>query len=196
MVLKKRIVRAVVEQIWADVDARSEIVLTVHWKGGAHTELRVAKRRTGDRGGKTAPDVVETVRVLARIFPDHEIAAWLGKAGIRAPSGANYTRALVASIRHLRGIEVCSVERRRAEGWLSLEQAAALLNVSPKTLRRAAERNDVRAHHPLPNGPWIFVRSDLETEAAKRVTTRVRARRERTGVGPTPDQLSLIVSNT
>ncbi|MFI5302923.1 MAG: helix-turn-helix domain-containing protein [Polyangiales bacterium] len=91
---------------------------------------------------------------------------------------------------------MCSVERRRAEGWLSLEQAAALIKVSPKTLRRAAERNDVRAHHPLPNGPWIFVRTDLETEAAKRVTKRVCARRERTGAGPTPDQLSLIVSNT
>jgi hypothetical protein len=43
MALKKRIVRAVIEQIWADVDeTRSEIVLTVHWKGGAHTDLRFA----------------------------------------------------------------------------------------------------------------------------------------------------------
>lgn len=197
MALKKRIVRTVVEQIWADLDeTRSEIVLTVHWKGGAHTELRVSKRRSGDRGQTTSSDVVEAVRILARVFPDHEIAAWLGKAGIRTPTGANYTRALVASLRHTRGIPAHSIERRRADGWLSLEEAAAVMEVSPKTLRRAAQRNEVSACHPLANGPWIFARSDLETEVAKRVTTRVRARRDRTGAGPTAGQLPLIIPRT
>jgi hypothetical protein len=197
MALKKRIVRAVIEQIWADVDeARSEIVLTVHWKGGAHTDLLVPKRRSGERGRTTSSDVVEAVRVLARIFPDHEIAAWLGKAGIRTPNGANYTRALVASLRHTRGIPAHSIERRRADGWLSLEEAAGLMDVSTRTLRRAAQANEVPACHPLANGPWIFARSDLENEVAKRVTTRVRARRDRAGAGPTAGQLPLVIPRT
>src|SRR2546427_5400179 len=91
---------------------------TIHWKGGVHTDLRVRKRRTGEHRHQTAPDVVEAVRQLARILPDQQIAAWLGRAGLRTPTGAHYTRALVASVRHLRGIEACSEERRHAEGWL------------------------------------------------------------------------------
>jgi DNA invertase Pin-like site-specific DNA recombinase len=197
MALKKRIVRTVVEQIWADIDdANAEIALTVHWKGGAHTELRIAKRRSGDRRVSIAQDVVETVRLLARVCNDHEIAQWLGKAGIRTATGMNYTRALVASLRHTRGIEVYSAERSRAQGWLSLAEAAALLDVSPKTLRRAARRKDVLSLHPLPNGPWIFAKSDLATMAAARVTTSARERRERRRAGPISGQLPLTILDT
>ena len=44
-------------------------------------------------------------------------------------------RALVASVRHLRGIEACVEERRRAEGWLTCEEAAALLEISDASAR-------------------------------------------------------------
>jgi len=196
--LKKRIVRAVVAQIWADVeDTRREIVLTIHWKGGVHTELRVRKRGTGEHRRRTAPHVVEAVHGLARILPDHQIAAWLGRAGLRTPTGAHYTRALVASVRHLRGIEACSDARRRAEGWLTSEEAAALLQIDPKTLRRAAARNELPGLRPLPNGPWIFSRSDLVgTAAAEHVARRARERRAGQGAGPPPNQLSLDIPHT
>jgi len=196
--LKKRIVRAVVAQIWADVDdAHREIVLTVHWKGGVHTELRVRKRGTGEHRRRTAPDVVDAVRGLARILPDHQIAAWLGRAGLRTPTGAHYTRALVASVRHLRGIEACSDARRRAEGWLTCEEAAALLEIDPKTLRRAAARNELPAIRPLANGPWIFSRSDLAgSAAAEHVARRARLRRTGQGAGPPASQLSLDIPQT
>ena len=46
--LKKRIVRTLIEEVLVDVDsAASELVLTLHWKGGAHTELRLPRRRRG-----------------------------------------------------------------------------------------------------------------------------------------------------
>jgi excisionase family DNA binding protein len=193
--LKKRIVRAIVAQIWADVDeACREIVLTIHWMGGVHTELRVRKRRIGEHRHQTAPDVVEAVRGLARILPDQQIAAWLGRAGLRTPTGAHYTRALVASVRHLRGIEARSEERRRAEGWLTCEEAAALLGVAPKTVRRAAQRHDLPALRPLANGPWIFSRSDLVDNG--RVARKAHDRRFSPGEGPSRDQLSLDIPST
>jgi hypothetical protein len=198
IVLKKRIVRAVVAQVWIDIeDARREIVLTIHWKGGVHTELRVRKRRTGEHRHRTAADVVDAVRGLARILPDQQIAAWLGRAGLRTPTGTHYTRALVASVRHLRGIDVCSEARRRAEGWLTCEEAAALLQIDPKTLRRAAARNEVPALRPLANGPWIFSRSDLVgTAAAEGVALRIRVGRSGQGAGPPRNQLSLDIPPT
>lgn len=196
--LKKRIVRAVIEQVWTDIDdARREIVLIVHWKGGAHCELRVRKRYSGDRGGKTAPDVVEAVRALARIMPDQQIALWLGRAGMRTPSGAHYTRALVASVRHLRGIDAYSKDRQRDGDWLTCEQAAKLLRVHGKTVRRAAARNELPALRPLPNGPWIFARQDIVAAASARQAAGQTDRRRRIrGADPSADQLTLEIPNT
>jgi hypothetical protein len=43
--LKKRIVRTVIHEVIADIDAEAaEIVLHIHWMGGAHTELRLPRR--------------------------------------------------------------------------------------------------------------------------------------------------------
>ena len=42
------------------------------------------------------------------------------------------------------------------EPWLNLTNAAALLSVSAKTLRLAAESGEIDAIHPLADGPWLF----------------------------------------
>ncbi len=63
--IKKRIVRTVIREVVADLDDNaSEIVLLVHWAGGAHTEIRLPKRRRRQRNA-TPPDVVEAVRQLS-----------------------------------------------------------------------------------------------------------------------------------
>src|SRR4051794_15523152 len=52
--LKKRIVRTVIHEAIADLDdAAAEIVLVLHWAGGAHTEHRLPRRRRG--AGKPPP---------------------------------------------------------------------------------------------------------------------------------------------
>ena len=46
--LKKRIVRTLIREVIADLDAGgTEIVLLIHWMGGVHTELRRPRRRKG-----------------------------------------------------------------------------------------------------------------------------------------------------
>src|SRR5208337_3867020 len=48
--LKKRIVRTIIHEVVADIDdAVAEIVLVVHWIGGVHSEMRLPKRRRGQR---------------------------------------------------------------------------------------------------------------------------------------------------
>jgi DNA invertase Pin-like site-specific DNA recombinase len=48
--LKKRIVRTVIQEVVADIDdTAAEIVLVVHWVGGVHSEMRLPKRRRGQR---------------------------------------------------------------------------------------------------------------------------------------------------
>ena len=74
-------------------------------------------------------------------------------------------------------------------------QAANQLGVSTLPLRKAIQRGELPALHPLPNGPWILKRSDIETDNAQSIVRQIKQRRKG-GVLQSPDQLSLIDSGT
>jgi hypothetical protein len=81
------------------------------------------------------------------------------------------------------------------EPWLNLTKAAALIDVSPKTLRIAAENGEIDATHPLPDGPWIFSRAVLTGSAGKNLTERAAHGAEHPA-GRHHDQQNLFASIT
>ena len=163
--------------------------------GGIHTELRVPRRRRGQNSTHTAPDTLDAVRVLARICSDTLIANVLTRNGRRTGRGNGWTRERVTALRSHHGIPVYVPERRVADGWLNLTEAARLVGVSPRTLRLAVEQGDVQAEHPLPDGPWIFRRDHLVTDAAQAIAARAAARSRRPAI-PTENQPTLDLSTT
>ena len=70
--LKERIVRTVIREVTADIDeGAGEIVLTVHWAGGVHTERRLPKRRRGQRNSTPptfSPPSGRTTRSLLSVL--------------------------------------------------------------------------------------------------------------------------------
>ena len=196
MSLKKRIVRTLIQEIVADVDAKAhEIVLLIHWQGGLHTELRVPKPRHGQNRLHTAPEIVEVVRLLARICRDQHITGLLNRHGLRTGRGNRWTLERVVALRSHHQIPVYSPPARQAQGWMNLSEAAALIGVSPKTLRRAAEAGHVEGLHPLPDGPWIFQRTELLQPKVQRLVARAHAH-QHLPAGPDPQQLSLELTST
>jgi DNA invertase Pin-like site-specific DNA recombinase len=172
--LRKRIVRTLIHEVIADIEPQGgEIRLVLHWAGGVHTELRMPRRRRG-QCKSTAVEIIETVRVLVRIAGDDLIAGLLNRNSLKTGYGNRWTRERVTSLRSHHKIPVYSQQVRESEGWMTLTQAAATLAVSAKTLRLAAERGEVEAQHPLADGPWIFRRTSLETEAARRLAQHIR----------------------
>jgi hypothetical protein len=179
--LKKRIVRTLIEEVVVDVDGQAgEIIAVVHWKGGVHTELRTPHRRRGYSRAHTPKEIVDAVRVLVRVCSDDTIAGALSRSGLVTGMGNRWTRERVTSLRSHHGIPSYSADRRTAEGWLTLTEAADHLHMSGITLRLAIERGDIEAEHPLANGPWVINRRALETEKAIRFAERQhRQRRNR-----------------
>jgi hypothetical protein len=55
---------------------------------------------------------------------------------------------------------------------MNLTQAARVLNINPRTLRLAAERGQIEARHPLPDGPWVVNQRALQTPAAADLVQR------------------------
>ncbi len=104
--LKKRIVRTLVHEIVADIDdAASEIVLIVHWVSGARSELRLPKRRRGQRNS-TSADIIQAVRQLVLIASDDLIAGLLNRNGLKTGNGNRWTRERVTSLRFYHHIPV------------------------------------------------------------------------------------------
>jgi hypothetical protein len=165
--LKKRIVRTVIREVIADIDADAGmIVLLIHWMGGAHTELRLPRRRRGQRNS-TAPDIVVAVRQLVLIANDDLIAGLLNRNKLMTGNGNRWTRERVTSLRSHHKIPVHRPADDGIESWLNLTKAAAHLGISPKTLRIAAESAEIERFHPLPDGPWIFSRAILDGSALR-----------------------------
>ena len=143
--LKKRIVRTVIHEVVADIDDEaSEIVLLIHWIGGVHTELRLPKRRRGQRNS-TSADIIAAVRQLVLIANDDLIAGILNRNGLVTGHGNRWTRERVTALRSHHKIPVFRPAADGTEPWLNLNKAARLLGVAPKTLRtRRRSRRDRR----------------------------------------------------
>jgi hypothetical protein len=193
--LKKRIVRTVIKEVVADIDPEAaEIILVVHWIGGVHSEMRLPRRRRGQRNS-TAADVISAVRQLVLIANDDVIAGILNRNGLVTGHGNRWTRERVTSLRSHHRIPVHKPAEDENEPWLNLSKAARIMHIAPKTLRLAAETAEIEAIHPLPDGPWIFARATLTTSAARSITERAR-KNPKYPTGSNPDQQSLFPSIT
>lgn len=193
--LKKRIVRTVIREVVADIDDEaSEIVLLIHWIGGVHTELRLPKRRRGQRNS-TSADIIAAIRQLVLIASDDLIAGILNRNGLVTGHGNRWTCERVTAHRSHHKIPVFRPAADGKEPWLNLNKAARLLGVAPKTLRLAAEAGEIEGIHPLPDGPWIFKRSDLGKPEAQQIVHRAR-QNPKYPTGSHPDQQNLFASTT
>lgn len=187
--------RTVIHEVIADLDdVASEIVLVIHWAGGVHTELRLPKRRRGQRNA-TPDDLIEAVRQLVLIANDGLIAGILNRNGLTTGNGNRWTRERVTALRSYRKIPVYQPQSDGIEPWLNLGKAARLLGVTPKTLRIASEAGEIEGLHPLPAGPWIFSRSKLELPGAKQLVDRAR-QNPRYPAGSPKNQGNLFTSTT
>ena len=187
--------RTVIQEVIADIDQEAaEVVLIVHWMGGVHSEIRLPRRRRGQRSS-TSDDIVAAVRQPALIANDNLIAGILNRNGSRTGYGNRWTRERAVSLRSHHRIAVYKPADDGIEPWLNLSKAARLLQVAPRTLRLAAEAGEIEAIHPLPDGPWIFSRAVLSGSSARAITERAR-QNPKYPTGSQPDQQNLFSSIT
>lgn len=164
---KKRMLRALISEILVDIDEQtSELVLLIHWKGGAHTPLRLPRRRKGESSRHTSKNIVEAVRVLTRIYNDQLIAGVLNRAKLLTGHGNYWTRALVTALRYNHEIDRHDPQRQATEGWMNLSDASRLVGLSHAKVRAGIDRGDILAERPIACGPFVLNKRALETEAA------------------------------
>jgi excisionase family DNA binding protein len=162
---KKRILRTVLKQIIASSEADT-VRLVLHWQGGDHTELTLAKTRTGQHRYVTDTDTVELIRSLARVQPDAMIASILNRIGRRTAHGQSWNTRRVCSVRHGHAIEVYREGERQARGEVSVSEAASMLGVTETTVLKMIRQKQLPATHACVNAPWILLKEDVEKHMA------------------------------
>src|SRR5271168_2704328 len=113
----------------ATVGARYRVEMSVenrthndHWMGGIHTELRLPRRRRGQRDS-TSQDIVTAVRQLVSIANDELIAGILNRNKLTTGRGNRWTRERVTALRSHHKIPVYCPAEQGQEPWLNLSKA-------------------------------------------------------------------------
>ena len=158
---RKRILRAAIEEVMAWVEDR-RVRLLVHWRGGDHTELFVAKRATGRHRHVTDAETGALITGLARQMPDMAIAALLNRLGRRTGKGHSWRQASVCSFRNKRGIPFYREGERQERGEMTLIEAATALRVDYQKARRLIQEGRLPARQLCKGAPWIISAADVE----------------------------------
>jgi excisionase family DNA binding protein len=161
---RQRLLRALVTDIIADVDdATREIVLTIHWRGGQHSQLRVRKPRSGEHGCRTPDAALAVMRSMATRWSDADIAATLNRMGMPTGQGKTWTAHRVSSVRRVNGIHAYRSAEKNGE-WLTMSEAAATLRVTNPRIRRLISGGILSAEQVVPGAPYQIRAADLQNE--------------------------------
>jgi DNA invertase Pin-like site-specific DNA recombinase len=161
---RQRLVRSLITEIVADVDAAAgEIVLVIHWKGGQHSELRVRKPKSGEHGCHTSEEAVAVMRSMAGRWSDQDIAASLNRMGMPTGQGKTWTAHRVGSLRRVRGIHGYRPADKDGE-WLTPREAATKLGVSHHQVRKLIKAGVLISEQIMPDAPHQIRAADLQSE--------------------------------
>jgi hypothetical protein len=151
---RQQLLRALIQDIVVEVDDKArEIILVIHWHGGQHSELRVAKPRSGEHGCRTSDEAVEVIRRMAGQWSDEHIAASLNRMGMPTGQGKTWTAIRVASMRRLRDIHAYKPAESDGQ-WLTMSQAAAKLGVTNHRIRSLIKQGLMPAEQVVPRAPY------------------------------------------
>jgi excisionase family DNA binding protein len=171
---RKRILRAVLEEVVVTAEA-DRLHLVLHWQGGDHTRLEVAKNRTGQNRWKTDVETVQLVRELARLLPDHSIAPLLNRLGKRSAKGQSWTQLRVRNFRGVHQIAVYRDGERTQRQELILHEAASRLGVHKMTVVRLIRDGLLPARQACVGAPYVIREDDLDRPAVQRALATGRA---------------------
>ena len=174
---KQRLLHVLVQEVVCDLDAKTnEAVLLIHWTGGRHTEVRVARVKTGRYPSDLAPTAVEALRKLAGHWPDRELAVSLNRMRCRTGDGETWTTVRVRDMRERLGLPEHDPAKTNGK-MLSMMKAAERLGICVGSAKSLALKGVLPATQVMPGSPWLVPVDALESEAVRIGVQRVIDRR-------------------
>lgn len=172
--LKQQVVRLLIDHVYADLDEeQDEVVLWLKWTSGHHTELRAPRCRVRGRGCQGI-DLAAVLSTLRKIADDESISRVLNRSRIATESDDTWTRQRVTEYRRAAGIPAFSEQHKTSAGWLTQQEAATNLGISPMSLNRLIQQGHVPSEGE-PGLPQVILASDLSSEAIQAIVKQIRS---------------------
>ena len=170
--LKKMILRTAIEEIIVRMDAeRKTLQFTIHWRGGAHTQLEMERPRSATETS-TPMEALDIIRRMAVRHGDDQIASVLNRLGHCTGKGKRWNQNRVATARHNHSIPGQKRALPDAER-VSLNEAARVCGVSHRTIERLVEAGLLQREQTVPRAPWEIRRSDLDAQPVRSIVKRL-----------------------
>jgi hypothetical protein len=164
---KQRITHILIQEVVLDLDdATNEAVVTIHWQGGRHTELRVSRVKTGRYPADRQPSPVQVIRKLGGRWPDREVAVTMNRMRCKPADGKAWTTVRVRELRERLGIAPFDPSSQRTE-TISAEEAARRLGICVGSLQKLIRQGVLPATQLMHSAPWQIPVAALETEAVQ-----------------------------
>jgi hypothetical protein len=185
---KQRLVRLLIEEVVIDLDEqRNEAVLVVHWIGGRHTEVRMARRKTGRYPADRGPAANEVLRKLGGHWPDRELAVTLNRMRCRTKDGETWTTVRVAALREKLGIPPYDPDAEVPK-TLSVDAAAKRLGICVGSVHKLIQSGALPATQLMYSAPWKIPVDALDSEAVRIGLQDIAARRPSQAIGAKDNQ--------
>lgn len=179
---KQRLTRILIQEVVIDVDeSANEAALTIHWSGGRHTEVRVARVRACRAAAHpqpARPSPVEVLRTLAGEWPDRELAVTMNRMRCRTSDGGTWTAMRVRKLRERLRVAPFDPAAPR-EATISAEETAKRLDICVASVHRLIREGALPATQRLPSAPWQVPVAALNREPVKIGVRAIKAHRPR-----------------
>lgn len=176
---KQRLTRVLIQEVVIDLDEKSnEAVVTVHWSGGRHTELRVARTKTGRYPEDLNPGPVEVMRKLGGHWSDRDLAVTMNRMRCKSEDGKSWTAVRVRELRERLGIVAFDPTVHRVE-MITVDETARRLKVCVGSVYRLIREGILPAKQLMHSAPWQIPAAELSCERVQIGLRKIIARRPR-----------------
>jgi DNA invertase Pin-like site-specific DNA recombinase len=161
---KQRLTRILIQEVVIDLDdAKDEIALALHWTGGRHTEIRLARTRTGRYPDDRHPSPVEVIRTLGGHWPDRQLAVTMNRMRCKRTDGESWTTLRVRTLRERLGVPAFDPTAAGPE-TISVDETARRLQVCVGSVIRLIKAGILPAQQLMPCAPWKVPVEALESK--------------------------------
>jgi DNA invertase Pin-like site-specific DNA recombinase len=174
--IKQRLVHVLIHEVVIDLDdAAHEAVVVIHWIGGRHTELRVARARSGRYPEDRHPSAVEVMRKLGGQWPDRQLAVTMNRMRCKSEDGETWTTVRVREFRERLGITPFDPDN--ADDTISVDATATRLGICVGSVHKLIRDGVLPAEQAMHSAPWKVPVAALDTEPVLIGVREIIARR-------------------
>lgn len=179
---RKRLLRLLIEDVTL-LKTEQTITLQVRFRGGSTQTLTVPAPQKSWQAWTTSPEIITTIDQLLNHYTNQQVADQLNQQGYRSGKGAPFSATIVARLCRAYGL-TNRYTRLRARGLLTVQEMAAKMKVTTKTIKQWRQAGLLVGHAYTDKPDYLYEMPMADTMPSKQQGRKLTTRPRSTQVSP------------